>query len=212
MRGLGAKLAGAWGAGARQVLLVRNGQSTANEGGLLCGWTDPRLTLLGRRQAHELFRELRPQLPGLGRLVASDLRRAREFADIATGFGGARVGSDARLREINFGSEEGLCYDALPPAQQQRVDSPDYRAEGGEGWAEVRARMLAFLAELPRGRHLVFGHGGAICALTHGRGLDNVAPNAACLLLDFDSPAAFSVALLHTFSAAQLRAQLAAEP
>lgn len=211
MRGLGERLGRAWAAQphGRRVLLVRNGQSTANEGGLLCGWTDPRLTPLGRRQAHELFRELRGLLPQLDGVFCSDLRRSTQFAEIATGFGAAgHARPDSRLREINFGEEEGLCYDALPAAEQRRVDSPDYRAPGGEGWAEVRERMLGFLQDLPAGRHLVFGHGGAICAVTHGRGIDDVVPNAACVLLD----TALNATLLQAFSAAELRAQLAAEP
>lgn len=215
MKGLKEKAVAAFSSSAawpKTVLLVRGGETIASEGGLLCGWLDPRLNTLGRRQAHEVFRELRSLLPTVRGVFCSDLRRSFEFADIATGFRGQRVvKKDSRLREINFGADEGLCYDTLSPEEQTRIDDENYSAPGGETWGGVRVRMLDFFSKLEEGKYIAFAHGGAICALTRSQGLPNVVPNATCLFIGFESENHFEVTLLQSFSTAEMRRQITSE-
>lgn len=90
---------------ARDVcVMVRKGESNANLGGMLCGLTDPPLTILGRKQANLLFSPLHRSLADFSGIYSSDLKRAAMFADIATGFTGEKIfKKDVRLRELNFG-------------------------------------------------------------------------------------------------------------
>lgn len=88
----------------RLAILVRKGESLANLGGMLCGFNDPGLTILGRKQANLLFTGLHKHYPSFEGVYSSDLKRSTSFADIATGFKGrSLVKVDQRLRELNFG-------------------------------------------------------------------------------------------------------------
>ena len=85
-------------------VMIRKGESNANLGGMLCGLTDPPLTILGRKQANLLFPSLHKSLGDFSGIYCSDLKRAVMFADIATGFTGEKIfKKDARLRELSFG-------------------------------------------------------------------------------------------------------------
>ncbi len=90
---------------ARDVcVMIRKGESNANLGGMLCGVLDPPLTVLGRKQANLLFPALHRSFSDFSGIYSSDLKRAVMFADIATGFTGAKIfRQDVRLRELNFG-------------------------------------------------------------------------------------------------------------
>lgn len=49
-----------------------------------------------------------------------------------------RVKMSRDLREINFGVHEGLHFDNLPEDQKANFSRPDFQAEGGESWPDVR--------------------------------------------------------------------------
>ena len=90
-------------------VMIRKGESLSNIGGMLCGVTDPTLTVLGRKQANLLFGPIHKSLPDFSAIYSSDLKRSYLFADIATGFrGGSIVKKDVRLRELNFGDVVSL--------------------------------------------------------------------------------------------------------
>ncbi len=38
------------------------------------------------------------------------------------------------LREINFGTHEGLHFDNLPSSEKKRFADPNFQAIGGESW------------------------------------------------------------------------------
>lgn len=191
----------------RRFVLIRNGQSVANEGGLLCGWLDPRLSVLGRRQARELAREIAQFLPKFSSVNCSDLSRSREFADIVLEFRKKPI-PDPRLREIHFGDHEGLNYDLMTPAEQANIDRFDYKAPNGESWGDVRARLVQYLLEKPPGNHLMFTHGGTICALTYGQGIDDILPNASLLALELSENGEPKYLLKHEVDPTHLRDQL----
>lgn len=69
------------------------------------------------------------------------------------------------LRELNFGKQEGLHFDGLPQTEKLRFSHPDFKAEGGESWHDLRARAVQFMKGLSPGKsHLVFTHGGWIAS------------------------------------------------
>ena len=71
------------------------------------------------------------------------------------------------LRELHFGKQEGLHFDGLPPQHKAQFSDPNFQAEDGESWHDLRRRALSFLSQLDvdDGRaYLVFTHGGWIAS------------------------------------------------
>jgi probable phosphoglycerate mutase len=144
-----------------RLVLVRHGQSEWNASGLLQGQADPALSATGRAEAAALA----PLLRGVRatRVVASDLRRARETAALA-GHPGAEL--DPRWREIDVGEWQGRPVAGLPQGMEPAWRGGDLVAPGGEAWPQLVERVGAALDELARedGDVLVFAHGGAVKA------------------------------------------------
>lgn len=87
------------------AICIRAGENLASIQGILTGWNDPPLTLIGKQQANTLLPTFFKHLDRFrGGIHCSDLIRSYKFADIAVGFAATRwVNCDTRLREINFG-------------------------------------------------------------------------------------------------------------
>lgn len=147
-----------------QVVLVRHGATSWNEGGQWQGWTDNPLGELGKEQA----RALRDELVGLSfsAVYSSDLLRARQTAALA--LPEAEVKLDTRLRELNLGDYEGKTLEQM----QARPDFAAWQADPwtravprGESLRDVARRMGAWLSKLPAGRVIAFSHSIAIRSL-----------------------------------------------
>ena len=163
-----------------ELWLVRHGETTHSRDGRLAGWGDVPLTAVGEEQAAAV----RPLLAGerFDGVWTSDLARARRTAALAWG----DATSDRRLREISFGELEGLPWTSLDDGLRQAlVAFTGFSPPGGETIEEMRARVHAFLAELPPGRHLLFTHGGVIRALTREAGEDRFLPTGSVAGLDW---------------------------
>jgi probable phosphoglycerate mutase len=148
-----------------RVLLVRHGQSEWNATGRWQGHADPELTDLGARQAAAAGATLARDEPGVGRVVTSDLVRARRSAEIMSEVLGADCVVDARWRERNAGEWQGLTRAEI------EARWPGYLADGRrpDGWeadADVVARTLAVLAGADADARIA-GH-DAVVVITHG--------------------------------------------
>jgi broad specificity phosphatase PhoE len=105
-------------------------------------------------------------------VYASDLRRARETAEVVARRKGLTVEIVPELREVDVGSWSGLTR---AEAEERFPDGFRRWLEGGPGWesgetyeemAERTGRaVLAIAAEHPRGRVLLVTHGGPIRAV-----------------------------------------------
>jgi probable phosphoglycerate mutase len=161
-----------------RLLLVRHGQTPWNAAGRWQGHADPGLSERGRDQAAELAAALRRELEGgWARIVASDLRRARETAGILADSLGLAVETDIRLRELDVGAWTGLTrseIEARDPELLTAFESgePTIRAGGGETRLEIRRRaraLVGHVAERHAGQRLiVVTHLGVIRALLPG--------------------------------------------
>ena len=156
----------------RSITLVRHGESTWNELGLIQGQNDlAELNEVGREQARAVAQTLKSL--GFDRLVASDLARARQTAEIIGSELTLALTTDSLLRERCFGVLEGQPQEMLDPRSSGIVDGvivdPDARPEGGESFRDVVTRVGVFV-EATRDatddeRLLVVTHGGTIRAL-----------------------------------------------
>jgi alpha-ribazole phosphatase/probable phosphoglycerate mutase len=155
--------------GATRVVLVRHAETEESARGRCYGRLDVRLSSRGLRQAEALAAALADV--SLAAVYASPLSRALDTArPIAAAQGLEPVVLEA-LTELDFGEVEGLRYDEIeaerPELFRAWMDEPArVRFPGGEGLADLRARILPALTEL-RTRHereavAVVAHGGVV--------------------------------------------------
>lgn len=161
------------------VLIVRHGQSTWNALGRWQGHADPPLSEHGRVQALAARRALDGAFDAA---YASDLRRARETAELAIGHLHDVV-TDPALRERAAGEWEGLTradLDERWPGWQET----GWRPDGFETDVDVLARVLPALDRLAvrhgPGRLFVVTHGGVVRALDRRLGAEPVAIANLC--------------------------------
>ncbi len=153
---------------------MRHGRTIWNTEGRFQGHTDVPLSSSGRAEAQALADALASE--GFDYAVSSDLTRALETAQaIAQRHTKLSIQSDARLRELFFGSWEGLRWEQIvqryPMMRGVSHSSPgDYVIENGESFAAMRQRVAEFLDELrasPFQDALIVTHAGPLHALLH---------------------------------------------
>ncbi|ANS77441.1 Phosphoglycerate mutase family [Serinicoccus hydrothermalis] len=157
----------------RRVIVWRHGETEHNAGGIFQGQLDTELSDRGRAQAERAACALAER--GATRLVASDLTRARQTADVLAARTGLSVEPEPRLREIHVGRWQGLTHAevlaAYPEAQQALERGEDVvRGETGERVADVATRARAafedVVDDLPEdGVAVLASHGLATRAL-----------------------------------------------
>lgn len=168
------------------LLCIRHAQSTMNAEGLWQGQADPPLSDEGREQAHALAERLAGD--ALSLLVASNLRRARETAEITARELGIATELEPGLRELDVGAWSGLAREEIArrwPDEFARFRTGDLDVRAGEKTRrELRTRVLAALRSLQeryRGERIgVVTHLGVIRTLSPGLQI----LNAECFWLD----------------------------
>jgi broad specificity phosphatase PhoE len=152
------------------ILLARHGESDWNAARRWQGHADRPLTDVGRAQAEVLADRLDDL--DLDAVYASDLRRARETAEVVARRRGLAVVTFSELREVDVGSWSGLtrleAEERFPHGfRRWLAGGPGW--EGGETYEAMAERIqdavLTIAGEHPRGRVLVVAHGGPIRAV-----------------------------------------------
>jgi alpha-ribazole phosphatase len=155
-----------------RFLLAPHGETEWNAQGRFQGHGDPPLNERGRRQAHFLQQRLADE--SLQAILASDLRRALETADILAAPHGLRVQAEPRLRELHFGDWEGLTYAEIQQTAGNALanwenDPLQARPPNGENLTGLAQRLQAFLADLgvhaPESTILLVAHRGSLRVL-----------------------------------------------
>jgi probable phosphoglycerate mutase len=155
-----------------ELLLIRHGQSVANKEGRLQGQFDSPLTDHGREQASALARRLQHDRWDISAIYASDLRRAKETAEILAASLDLPLVLDSRLREYGFGVLTGLIWREIEPRFPEIWHAMVHRTQwppipGEEGNRAFQARLVAALEEIQT-RHeaeetvAVVSHGGSL--------------------------------------------------
>ncbi len=175
---LGPARDGAHAGGKTTLVLIRHGESWANQAGVVAGERTCRgLTEVGEAQARALADrlvatgELRDDRPAF--LYASTLQRARETAEIlapAFSLSPEDVVLDRGWCELRPGEADGLTWEAYlraygvgDPRRSALGYDPDLPfSPGGESWSGFRARVAATLRRAAE-RH----RGGLVVVATH---------------------------------------------
>ncbi|WP_248895723.1 histidine phosphatase family protein [Haloplanus halobius] len=130
------------------LLLARHGETMWNRDGRLQGWAPTPLTDRGHDQARALADAVAADYD-VDRILASDLRRARQTADHLADAVGREPTFESAWRERDFGRYQGLPREAvfethdrlsIPRAGQDAVDA---RPESGESLRDLNERVLA---------------------------------------------------------------------
>ena len=125
------------------IVLIRHGQSSTNELGLLVGRSDPSLTELGREQA----RRLRVYLADVREVWTSPLERAISTALLATPDVEPHIKES--FIEVDYGSLEGVSLASITDQQWHEFEGDHERPMlDGESLDEVDARVYAALDAL----------------------------------------------------------------
>lgn len=169
---------------ATRVVVLRHGQTEWNVEGRYQGHLESSLTPAGLAQAEALARRAVGQ--GLEVVYASDLRRARQTAEVIAGALGLPVHLEPGLRERHLGIFQGLLKSetkAQHPEEYRRFKAggADHAVPGGESARQCQQRVLATLGRMVArhagGRLLVVSHGGVLGALfRHTLGIPLEAP------------------------------------
>lgn len=139
-----------------QLILIRHGETEGTIAQTITGQRDIPLTDRGRSQARDAARKFARF--GISRIVASDLARARETAEIISReLGLPAPAVDVRWRERNWGDMQGL------PRSPSRRDGDELAPAGGESEAQVLERVRLAISCLEP-RTAVVAHAGSIRA------------------------------------------------
>jgi len=163
-----------------ELWLVRHGETAANAGHIIAGWTDIDLNDTGKTQAQAAGKIIKKE--HFDGVWSSDLQRTIHTARLAYG----EPVQDARLREMNFGDIENCHIDDISlDVKKTLLKFVNFKAPGGEHQDEFRDRVLGFADTLCPGRHLVFTHGGVIRMFTQDLGEDRFINNGGIIAVDW---------------------------
>jgi broad specificity phosphatase PhoE len=152
-----------------QIVLLRHAQMDLH--GCFCGHSDPSLSVQGQEQLPTIIRNLSHMSPHA--IWSSDLRRARETAEPIAKHFGLDFTTSRDLREMNFGSWEGLTWKEVELQYPEDARAwakvfPHHRPPGGESFVELQTRAVEQLQQLAKHAEpswaLVVTHAGFIRA------------------------------------------------
>ena len=176
------------------LLLVRHGVTQHNTDRIFMGHDPVPLSPTGREQIRRLAERLSASPPT--RIVASDVARAHESAQIIAQRLGMPIETSAELREVDVGDAKGFSY-ADAAQRWPEVFTPDGRGKfpRGESFADVADRATRYLRTAvvnDPGRVLVISHGGVVRGVA-ARLLDLELEAVAGFLIDNASLSIFRI-------------------
>lgn len=136
------------------LILVRHGESAANEKNVFAGHTDVELSDLGKKQAEKTAEYIAKNYT-VDAIYSSDLKRAYETGACAAKKLGLSITPDTALREIYAGEWENVKYDDLQTRYKKDYDMwltdiGNAVCTGGESVKELSARIRTRLTEIAK--------------------------------------------------------------
>lgn len=133
-----------------KMYLLRHGETEEGKKNVILGHLPGTLTKGGKRYAYgagELINNL-PVPPDI--IIASDLKRAKDTAEIIGRVTKIPVKFDALLRERKGGDVEGMSEDQIDWEKYENETQEYRKHKNGESFVEVRERVDDFLKKIPK--------------------------------------------------------------
>lgn len=152
-----------------KLIIIRHGESEANQLGVIAGWNDYPLTPLGMAQAEETAAHLATEQIDV--VCSSDLCRAYATAEANAKLHGLTVQAYPELRETYCGEWEGITFaelEARDPVEYDRFRRVQltYTIPGGENLWESGLRFYNKILEIAKENQgktiLIAAHGAVI--------------------------------------------------
>ncbi len=138
------------------LYIIRHGQTGYNIENKIQGIRDIPLNVIGKVQAQHVADDLKDL--GIKKIISSDLKRAKETAEIIGRILKLNISFDARIREYDFGRVDGTNH--ITPELMARFIA-DPTAFGAEKFEDAFARVDNFLGTIDYNIDtLVVSHGG----------------------------------------------------
>lgn len=155
------------GASMKRICLITHAEASHSVEGKVGGWYNSKLTNDGKIKAASLVQKISAlhfELNSL-KVYSSDLRRAAETAEILLKDANTNLHLDARLREMSFGSHEGMSqkeHDKIIVPSSPTGDRLGHKiCQGAESRRDVAIRVTEFVNE-------IMGVEGDALVVTHG--------------------------------------------
>ncbi|MFN3786887.1 histidine phosphatase family protein [Sulfurihydrogenibium azorense] len=155
----------------KYIYLCRHGESEYNAKKIVQGHIDTQLTEKGIKQAKALGEFLKDK--NIQKIVSSDLKRAYQTAKTVADILGLQVNVDERIREMHFGTWEGLSYDWIYQNAKDHfynwLSNPvKHPLPKQEDPYHFEKRLRLFWEDIKKSKEeniLIVGHGGSIQGL-----------------------------------------------
>lgn len=154
------------------IYLVRHGETAWNVEGRFQGQSDTPINETGRQQADALGRYLKGK--NLQAIYTSDLIRALDTSRIIAAYHNVDIKPDPRLRELNFGSWEGMDYYEIQSKHpivltEWQENILKTAPPGGESLEQLAMRVQVVYEHIIstelKGEILIVAHGGVLQVL-----------------------------------------------
>ncbi len=155
------------------VLFIRHAET--DMAGTFCGHSNPPINARGRQQIQKLMSALNEE--EIECVFTSDLERAASTAGTLADSLGVPCIKKPNLREIDFGSWEGLTWQQVQEqdeayARRWTETYPNLPAPGGESFANFQTRVIAEVTGIfdstGRRQAAVVTHGGVMRVVLQG--------------------------------------------
>lgn len=167
----------------KNIYLIRHGESHYNAKKIVQGHIDTELTDRGFIQAKYAAEFLKSK--NITKIISSDLKRALQTAETISKVLNISVEVDKRIREMHFGSWEGMSYDYIYQNHMEYfhkwlANPVKHPLPKQEDITQFENRLSSFLEDIRNHNEeniLVVGHGGSIQGLicvAMGLGMENL--------------------------------------
>ncbi len=155
-----------------RLLLVRHGITEYNSTRRFAGYSDVELSAVGYKQVEKLHDRLAKEK--IDAVYCSDLKRAMVTAEVISSGREVEIVNCPELREINYGSCEGLTFQEISRLYPEVAESItnfslELKFPGGENFEEFIARTVKFLDRLNEHKAeqtiLIVSHSGPLRVL-----------------------------------------------
>ncbi len=143
----------------RTLFILRHGFTDYNKQKILQGSIDIPLNDEGREQARQAGEKLKNQ--NIKFIIASDLTRAKETAEIIQKITGGEIFTTDKLREKSFGDIEGVHVEEAK-IKYPEINLYEGKAPNGESYKETEERVFAELEKI------IENHSGNLVIVSHG--------------------------------------------